>query len=101
VEIVQANFLDYPKLPTLFDRADMILVNNVLYGPDTNLALFEQMKKYLKKGAAVVAFEKLSAEDLSRGSSFKLATFEYNTTAKHEVSWTAGPGRYYVYTKLL
>ncbi|KAI0264980.1 S-adenosyl-L-methionine-dependent methyltransferase [Gloeopeniophorella convolvens] len=101
VELERANMLESARVNELMGRADVVLVNNKVFGEKLNEAIRPKFLD-LKEGALVISLEPFAApggrvternvDDL--GAILDVAAHDYHSM---DVSWGSGAGKFYVH----
>ncbi|EME44876.1 hypothetical protein DOTSEDRAFT_169911 [Dothistroma septosporum NZE10] len=105
VQLYNGDFLQSPTIDALLPDVDLVLANNVMFGPETDagIALYARLVQSLKKGARVVSLRPLAMAKLRKvgGSSNSCLAFETREVKYEEgsVSWSGKSGTYYISTK--
>lgn len=103
LHLLKGNFLDAPAIDSVLARADVVLVNNKVFGEQLNNALLQKFLD-LKVGARVVSLESFGAgvakgvrSEQSIAGLFAEERFESGTDC---VSWAGESVGYYIATKM-
>ena len=101
--LMAGNFLEDPRLPAILQRADVVLVNNVLFPPQVNEQLTSLFLD-LKDGARIVSLKTFVPEgwhlsERTRESIEGMLEVEKRFFWDGCVSWTSKGGDYFVATK--
>jgi H3 lysine-79-specific histone-lysine N-methyltransferase len=102
VELEQANMLESPRVNELMARADVVLVNNKVFGEKLNEAIRPKFLD-LKEGALVISLEPFvvgggravterNVDDIS--AILDVSAHDYHSM---DVSWASGAGKFYVH----
>ncbi|KAF3053928.1 Nucleosomal histone H3-Lys79 methylase [Didymella keratinophila] len=102
MHLLHGDFLDHDKINTILARADVVLVNNKVFGEELNNALLQKFLD-LKIGAKVVSLESFGCADAkgvrneqSIAGLFDEERFESGTDC---VSWAGESVEYFIATK--
>ncbi|KAF9025497.1 S-adenosyl-L-methionine-dependent methyltransferase, partial [Hymenopellis radicata] len=104
---VQGDFLAHPEVPLQIAKADVILVNNLVFNPDTSERLTEIIVQNMKQDARIYTLSRLTPgrtttneinEFRYANSPGRLLHVEEKIFPPDSVIWTHSGGFYYVHT---
>jgi [histone H3]-lysine79 N-trimethyltransferase len=97
------SFTSSPRIKEVLRKADVVLVNNLKFLPDTNQKLSSMFIEELKSGCQVVSLERfpLPAAGGTRNAQRKPKGFKVRAVkyTENSTSWTSSGGVYYITTK--
>ncbi|KAM5429990.1 Nucleosomal histone H3-Lys79 methylase [Microsporum canis] len=103
VHLVQGDFLDNERIAKALRRADVVLINNQAFTPETNNRIINHLLD-LKEGCQIVSLKsfvpaghKMQARNLN--SPINLLSVERHNYWSDSVSWTNAGGTYFIATK--
>lgn len=103
VRLLTGDFFKHPDLHAVLRRADVVLVNNQAFQPETNARLLNNVLLDLKEGARLVSLRSFGPDfKLTRRTSENpVACFEMHKKRFYSnwVSWTNADGEYTLATK--
>jgi hypothetical protein len=102
VELIQGNFLEHPRVHTILENVDTVLVNNFTFGSDLNQGLMDLFLN-LPEGAKVVSLMNFTPlrkrmTDYHRHRPSAIFNIKQVYYPPDSVSWSSSGGSYYIHT---